>query len=198
MWIRLNGRCVDPGSSFLRQPISLAMLRDINMLLRKDALMKVDKDWKNMSRASRRRRRSSEEGRGWSSAAHPILGNDTRQTDYCWSLIHPHVLVTVVQDPGCGRGRIQQTPFVLMNRPTMVHARWIMYLRSKPNETLPTTDLLASILPVTSRAPFDEHSPFNRYVKFTFLVIGPIKIVSASFAPIIFPHFEYPKTWRAL
>lgn len=25
------------------------MLRDINMLLRKDALMKVDKRWKNMS-----------------------------------------------------------------------------------------------------------------------------------------------------
>jgi len=56
MWSRLNGRHVDPELSFPRTAISLATLRDINMLLRKDSLMKVDKDCKNMSRASRRLR----------------------------------------------------------------------------------------------------------------------------------------------
>lgn len=29
--------------------VSISLTTDINMLLRKDALMKVDKDWKNMS-----------------------------------------------------------------------------------------------------------------------------------------------------
>jgi len=50
----LNGRHVDPELSFPRTAISLTTLRDINMLLRKDSLMKVDKDCKNMSRASQR------------------------------------------------------------------------------------------------------------------------------------------------
>lgn len=52
---------VDPGSSvFPPGAISLAMPRDINTLLRKDALMKVDKrSEKYVHQPSRRRRRPS-------------------------------------------------------------------------------------------------------------------------------------------
>lgn len=108
----LNGRHVDPELSFPRTAISLAMLRDINMLLRKDSLMKVDKDCKNMSRASRRlqgwRTRSTQYG---ADAAIRLLFVHIRAT-YARTYIQPHIphiqteaLVTIVHVAGSGRGQ---------------------------------------------------------------------------------------------
>lgn len=77
-----------------------------------------------MSRASPRRPGS----RGWRAAAVRLHAGDDagaseRPTAATAGLTHPHALVTIVYDAGRGRGRIQQTPFVLMKLPTMVHAR---------------------------------------------------------------------------
>lgn len=104
------------------------------MLLRKDALMKVDKRWKNMSArpdvvlalgGGDGHRAGESVCSATRSGDDTAVARDTAAGCYCLlaSLIHPHALVTIVHGEGCGRGRIHQTPFVLMKLPTMVHAR---------------------------------------------------------------------------
>lgn len=105
------------------------MLRDINMLLRKDALMKVDKRWKNMS--ARPDVVPALGGGDCHGARERVFGSGDDTAVASATLLLPARYPYTPTRPcyyrargaGCGRGRIHQTPFVLMKLPTMVHAR---------------------------------------------------------------------------
>lgn len=109
---------VDPGSSvFPPGAISLAMPRDINTLLRKDALMKVDKrSEKYVHQPSRRRRRPSRRRvsrRGERSGGGSVHALRTPARPCCRS----RAAAQGEGREGRDGGGIHQTPFVLMNLP---------------------------------------------------------------------------------